>query len=69
MSGKQNNNNNIANQNINILAGNKVDNKSDESFINPLFPNQVMKKVNGKMMIIAYRMTKTKQKIPNKKSN
>ena len=56
MSGKQNNNNNIAN-------------KSDESFINPLFPNQVMKKVNGKMMIIAYRMTKTKQKMPNKKSN
>ena len=56
MSGKQNNNNNIAN-------------KSDETFINPLFPNQVMKKVNGKMMIIAYRMIKTKQKIPNKKSN
>ena len=57
MSGKQNNNNN------------NIANKSDESFINPLFPNQVMKKVNGKMMIIAYRMTKTKQKIPNKKSN
>ena len=55
MSGKQNNNTNT--------------NKSDETFINPLFPNQVMKKVNGKMMIIAYRMTKTKQKIPNKKSN
>ena len=62
MSGKQNNNTNT--NDYEIIAG-----KSDESFINPLFPNQVMKKVNGKMMIIAYRMTKTKQKISNKKSN
>ena len=68
MSGKQNNNNNIAN-NYKLIAGNKVDNKSDETFINPLFPNQVLKKVNGKMMVVAYRMTKTKQKISNKKSN
>ena len=60
MSGKQNNNTN---------TNNNIANKSDETFINPLFPNQVLKKVNGKMMVVAYRMTKTKQKIPNKKSN
>ena len=56
MSGKQNSNTTKANN-------------SDETFMNPLFPNKILKNVNGRTVIVGYKTSKQKQKIANKKSN
>ena len=37
-------------------------NKSDETFMNPLFPNKILKNVNGRTVIVGYRTSKTKTK-------